>query len=232
MPRVNRALQAALAAGAGAAAYFALRPSQALATEDDTGTTVKPSEVTPPAPSPGAKPSIVTRAIEVLGRLVRQGVAETPAGSNRGKAVEEIQLGVHQDGKGYVGKPWCARTVRYAFEQAAVELGLPPPFAEIKSGLGAVTDWRDNFSRYQSAEPRPGMVGLIIGPKVRHATLVAKVDGNTVSTLEGNHEDRAAAVERKRGAFATFIDVEAYLNRARGGERVSGLELLGVDHVA
>lgn len=226
----------ALAAGGGAIAYFAFGRS-ALATEDDSGEEVPPTEakplfvpVTPSAPPSPSKaqapstPSTLSRpssstglglkAVEVLTRMV--GAKEDPPRSNRGPVVDQINIGIYEDGKKLLGQPWCARTVRYGFEKAAQELGLPPPFASIKGTLAGVSDWKDKFSKYRLDAPKPGAVALIDNDKVRHATLVSNASGDTVYTVEGNHKDSLATVKRKKSAFdGGFYDVEAFVRDAQ-----------------
>lgn len=187
----------------------------------------------PPAPAPASTGGLGAKAVEVLARDVNAHEEPWPhfpkkpyPNTNRGVVVDRIVRGVYNDGESLLGKPWCARAVRYAYEQAAKELGLPPPFAALKSKLAAVTDWYDLFKDYRSDTPRPGMAALILDGDHRHATLVAAVQGNNIVTVEGNHADQVASVTRPKSKFKTFIDVEAYVNRAPQ-TRVSGLDVLG-----
>lgn len=217
-------------AGVGLGAFFAFAP-RALATEDTSGTDVDPRSAKPtPAPpvAPPAAPPVEAarlgqRAAEVLFRLV--GTKEEPPGSNRGPVIDEILRGLYDDAPKLIGKPWCARTVRYAYEKAAQELGLPKPFARLKSSLSFVTDWRDQFKRFHTKEPRTGVVGLIIRNGIKHATLVSRVEGDKVFTVEGNHSDSIATVMRPKSGFDYFVDVEAYL--AGVAQTLTGLDLLG-----
>ena len=227
----------ALGAGAGIGTLIILQ-RRVLAFEDETGETLTPEEtraevarVEEKASAPtGRLPSLGEKAVEVLTRLV--GTKEDPPKSNRGLIVDQINRGVHGDGEKLIGKAWCARTVRWAYEKAAEELKRPPPFAGIKGTLAAVTDWRDKFKGYETS-PKPGAVGLLIKaglPGVdkgkRHATLVVRVDGSKVVTVEGNHGDRIALVTRPKSDFAVFLDIDRYVAE-RGRSRVAGL--LGLD---
>ena len=209
---------AVIGAGTGAGLLvFSLVPKRD--TEDETGTTIPPDEfVGPPAP---AGQSLGLKAVEALSRYV--GAKEEPKGSNRGPVVDQIVTGVTGDGKSLLGKPWCARALRFAYEKAAQELGQPLPFSSIKSKLAAVTDWADTFKGY-ACDPKPGCAALILDGSHRHATLVSRVDGDTVVTVEGNHSDSVAIVKRQRSAFKHFLDIEAYAKRPTS---ISGLDLLG-----
>lgn len=194
--------------GVGAGVYFAWTRI-ASATEDSSGDTVDPKEAKPPTPTTPAKPALGAKAVEVLTRHV--GAMESPKGSNRGPVVDQIIRGVNGDGEKLLGKPWCARAVRYAYEKAAQELGQAPPFAGVKPSLAAVNDWADIFKQYLTSEPKTGHVGLILSGGTRHATLVSKVDGETVYTVEGNHSDSVATVKRPRSKFKHFVDVQRYV---------------------
>lgn len=239
---MNTWLKILAGTGVGAGAFFLFTP-RALATEDTSGTDVDPNRAkpqpTPPAPAaPGVSPPVETgrlgqRAAEVLFRLV--GTKEEPPGSNRGPVIDEILRGLYNDAPKLIGKPWCARTVRYAYEKAAQELGLPKPFAALKSRLSFVTDWRDQFKRFYVKEPRTGVVALIIREGKRHATLVSRVEGDKVFTVEGNHADSIATVMRPKSGFDYFVDVEAYLASAAqtltGTGTGTGLDLLGATSI-
>lgn len=221
-------------AGAGVGVLLLLN-RRAYATEDETGQTLTPAEVKREAQlPPGTPPSLGTKAVEVGLRLRDQGIKEEPKGSNRGPGVDPIIRGVRGDGEKLIGQPWCGRFVRYCFEKAAEEAGLPPPFADVKDSLAAVLSWRDRFKGYEIKDPKPGAVGLLIKtglPGVdagkRHATLVVRTEGNKVVTVEGNHSDAVAVVTRPKGDFAVFLDIDRYVADRKQAPKVAGL--LGLD---
>jgi hypothetical protein len=212
---------AAVAIGGGA--YLLFIPA-ALATEDESGEKIDPKQAGIPT---GGK-SLGARAVEVLQREVEAGGRGDPKGSHRGPVPDKILTGVYSDGKGLLGKPWCARTLRYGYEKAAQELGLPPPFASLKgASLAGVDEWRRTFKDYYSTSPRPGMAALIVTPTTHHATMVARVlDPNTILTVEGNHGDAMANVKRPVSSIAYFIDVERFIDHT-SKPAVAGL--LGLD---
>lgn len=231
---------------AGGGALLLLWRSNAFASDtdnDQTGETVDPSSpeaqpqsIPPPAPHKGralndkvTPPSLGTRAVEVLLRDV--GAKEVPKGSNRGPVVDKIILGVYKDGAKLLGKPWCGRAARYAYEKAAQELGLPPPFAGLKNTLASVAEWKKVMKDFQISEPKVGAAALLSrGGGKSHATIVSRLEGGKVFTVEGNHGDAVAVVKRKPGDFHTFLDVEAFV-RSRQSPLVSGY-VLGTDVLA
>lgn len=221
-----------LAAGAGTATYFLFFHEEAGATENDTsGKTVDPSS-TEGKPTTPPK-TLGEQAVAVLLRDL--GAHEEPwpnyphppsPNSNRGPVVDKINLGVYGDGKKLLGQPWCARTVRYAYEKAAQEIGLPPPFAGIKSTLATASSWKSTFKKWKLDQPKVGAVGLFLAGKKSHAMLISSVTGDTVYTVEGNHNDSVALVKRHASDFDVLLDVEAYVRSKQ--ERVAGY-VLGID---
>lgn len=209
-----------LSFGAVAAASAALLLRDKTTDSDNTG---QPA-ARPPLPQ--GSTSLGVRAVEVLSRHVGEhgeGKKGT-AGYHRSPFIDRVNLGVYGDGKGLIGKPWCARGVRWAYETAAQELGLPPPFSRIKSTLANVSTWKSApFQPFFLSSPRVG-AALLLGEE--HATLIAQVlDERTAICVEGNHGDQVAFVRRTIRPQDTIVDVEAY---ARGGVVVGcDLDLLG-----
>lgn len=209
-----------LSFGAVAAAGAALLLRDKTTDSDNTG---QPA-ARPPLPQ--GSTSLGVRAVEVLSRHVGEhgeGKKGT-AGYHRSPFIDRVNLGVYGDGKGLIGKPWCARGVRWAYETAAQELGLPPPFSRIKSTLANVSTWKSApFQPFFLSSPRVG-AALLLGEE--HATLIAQVlDERTAICVEGNHGDQVAFVRRTIRPQDTIVDVEAY---ARGGVVVGcDLDLLG-----
>ena len=211
----------ALGAGVGALVLWSRR---ALATEDDTGQTLaseEDKEARAARSALGSSKTLGARAVVVGLRYL--GTAESPSKSNRGPVVDRFNRGRRGDGEKLVGKPWCARFARYCYEEAAEELGLPPPFAGIKGTLAAVTSWPTSLKGYETP-PKPGAVGILLKKGVRHATIVIRTEGDKVVTVEGNHKGRVALVSRPKSDFAVFLDVE---RRAAAAPRVVGL--IGLD---
>lgn len=216
------------AIGAGVA-WFVLRDQ--TTDSDDTGETATPAEA---EVRRGAQ-ELGARAVEALSRHVGERGAgpKGTSGYHRGRFVDEVNRGVWGDaGDRLLGKPWCARAVRWAYETAARELGKPPPFAHVRGRLAAAADWkRSPFNGYVTTEPRSGVV-LVLGD--RHVTIVSRVlKPDEVVTVEGNHGDAVAYVRRKIKPGDTLVDVEAWaasthVKRGFAGASV-GLCLLGAD---
>lgn len=229
MSFVRRAAAAAAALGAGAA-WLLLRDQTTDSDETGEAATAAEAGVQRGAQGLGA------RAVEALSRHVGErgsGPKGSP-GYHRGRFVDEVSRGVWGDaGDRLLGKPWCARAVRWAYETAARELGLQRP---IPAGLGTMAmarSWKAApLDSYKVTEPRPG-VALVLGDS--HVALVARVTGpGEVVTVEGNHGDAVAHVKRKLKPGDTLVDVEAWAAAARGGRGpagplVAGLDLLGTE---
>ena len=133
--------------------------------------------------------------------------------------VDEVNRGFFGDAGGkLLGEPWCARACRWAYEAAAAELGLPPPFRATKSSLSGVSMWRKALKGYELDAPKPGAV-LLLGKQ--HAALVAQVlSPREVVTVEGNHGDKVANVRRTVRAEDTLLDAEAFATLERARELV------------
>ncbi len=212
-----------LSFGAVAAASAALLLRDKTTDSDNTG---QPA-ARPPLPQ--GSTSLGVRAVEVLSRHVGEhgeGKKGT-AGYHRSPFIDRINLGVYGDGKGLLGEPWCCRAVRWAYETAAQELGLPPPFARTTSDLASVSKIKKYLGSYKIGSPKVGAV-LLIGDQ--HATLIAQViNERTATCVDGNHGDAVAFVRRTIGPQDTIIDAEAY---ARAGSAISvggDLDVLGAE---
>ncbi len=231
---------ACLAAGAIGVGVFLIVNSRAYGTEDSSGTTLPSSAGKLP---PGTPLTLGAKAVDVGLRYL--GIEEVPKGSNGGASVDIFLKGVYGTGAHLLKLPpasraWCAAFVRYCFEKAAEELGLPPPFSGIKDPLTLVKSWRDVFGKYE-CEPKTGAVGLFIRMGVpgvdagrRHATLVVRVEGDKVVTVEGNHNDEVALVSRPKKDFTVFLDVDRYVADHRpvisGSSAMLGLDVFSAGY--
>lgn len=216
---------ASAALGVGVAGWFAFLRDQTT-DSDQTGELVRVVE------TPQGSRSLGVRAVEVLNRHIGEHGSgpKGSAGYHRSPFIDSINLGVYGDGKSLLGKPWCARTVRWAYETAAEELGLPRPFFHIKGTLAMARSWKEKpLSAYKLTTPKIGAV-LVLGDS--HVALVAKVlSDSTVISSEGNHADATANVKRTLKPGDTLIDVEAYVASTvappPSDSLVAGLDLLG-----
>lgn len=215
-----RVLLAAAASLAAASAAALLALADRTVDSDETGVPSPPA-----SPPPGA--GLGARAVKALLAHLGEGGSgkkKTP-GYHRGPFVDAVLRGAVGGRDSLLGKAWCAAAVRWAYEAAARELGLPSPLAGL-GALSSVSDWRRAaFKPYFLAAPKPGAL-LLLGD--RHAALVAEVLGpRIVRTVEGNHFDKVACVQRELAPGDTLVDVEAFAAARRGGSRVAGLSALG-----
>jgi peptidoglycan hydrolase-like protein with peptidoglycan-binding domain len=136
---------------------------------------------------------------EVLEMALREvGILEEPAGSNRGRRVEQYQRSVGLAR----GTPWCVAFVYWCFQAAAQKQGIPNPMAkECRTG-GVLDLWtracgarkvnivRTTEAFNDPAKVKPGMIFVIsTGGGMGHAGLVSRVVGNRMETIEGNTND-------------------------------------------
>lgn len=119
------------------------------------------------------------------------GKHETPDGSNDGPALAKFRTG---------GQPWCAFAVSTWFEKAG------SPFGRIGSVWG-IRDWAAKNGKLLAAGDAlaPCDVFLILrGGGHGHTGLVSAVDGNRLSTIEGNCGNAVRACVRDRGTIQAF----------------------------
>lgn len=203
-------------ASAGGALYL-LRDN--TTDNDQTGEDVGKIDVPRGATGLGA------RAVEVLNRHVGE---REQGGKNRGPLVDRINAGLYNDAPQLIGKAWCARAGRWAYEKAAQELGMGKPFAKKLGALSWVSDWKKGpLKDYVIKEPKVGAALLLKGDQ--HLALVAKLLGGlSVVTVEGNHGDAIANVKRTIDPGKdVLVDVEAYVRDAQRGVTAAGLAMLG-----
>ena len=139
---------------------------------------------------------ILNAVLDVASKEV--GVLEEPAGSNRGKRVQEFQrtVGISP------GEPWCVAFVYWCFEQAAANASVTNPM-EDECRTGSVLDlWNRARNAKNVAtigtdraldDPsivKPGSVFIIsTGGGRGHTGLVSRIVGNKLETIEGNTND-------------------------------------------
>lgn len=151
-----------------------------------------------PATNAAASPLLAATLRFAAGEV---GVMEDPLGSNRGPRVDQYlrSAGIDPTTGSY---PWCAAFVYFCFQQAANQLGIKNPVIRTD---GMLDHWNKvglaNIKRLDSqtciAMPSlalPGMVFVIIHPSstAGHTGLVEKVEGNFLTTIEGNTNDNGS----------------------------------------
>lgn len=116
------------------------------------------------------------------------GVREEPIGSNRGKMVNEYLLSVGLPG----GNFWCMAFVYWCYQQAAKQLLVANPLPKT---AGCLDHWhktkgRKIAKREAVLHPElvtPGAVFIMDhGKGAGHTGIVVSVDGQTLTTIEGN----------------------------------------------
>jgi hypothetical protein len=119
---------------------------------------------------------------------------------------------------------WHCADYGKAYEKAAQEMGLPPPFRNIRDSLAMVSSWASRFKKYKIDQPKVGAAAAL--KNLSHLVLIARVNPDgSVMTIEGNHGDAIANVRRQPGGLI-FFDIDAYARDQ--GERVAGY-ILGTD---
>lgn len=176
--------------------------------------------VSPPLPVfyPLDATPLARYAVLVAEAELRRGVHETAP--NRGKDVEEYQVGVYGDGAGYlVGEKWCARFVRYCYERGAKEHDLPKPFAGWRKGsaekhdsdLASASKWRDCGDHLgklvATSDGKFGDVGLFLDPN--HVVLIIGRRTSQYITIEGNFRNQVAMVYREPAELAAIVRVSS-----------------------
>jgi cell wall-associated NlpC family hydrolase len=122
------------------------------------------------------------------------GVLEQPAGSNRGREIEQYQATVGID----KGEPWCAAFVFWCFKQAADLLRQPNPVVKTgrvvehwdlarKQGIRTITT---QAARQNPELLKPGMLFIMAtGGGTGHTGILEKIIGGRLVTIEGNTND-------------------------------------------
>ena len=145
------------------------------------------------APTPG---QAGTRALAAAQAEI--GVAEEPSGSNDGARISDYRAA---DGSS-AGMPWCATFVSWAAKSVGAPIG------ENGQGYAAVADieaWGRRTGRFipVTDEPKPGDIVLY---GTHHVGFVESVGpGDRLTTVEGNHGNRVARVERHRGEVTGYV---------------------------
>ena len=102
------------------------------------------------------------------------GVLENPAGSNRQKYGEAY---------GMNGQPWCVMFVWWVFREAGFNLRKTASCTDLSNAYKAAGQW-------VASGYKPGDIVMFDftgkRSKTEHCGIVEKVNGNTLTTIEGN----------------------------------------------
>lgn len=152
---------------------------------------------------------VVRRALDFLG-------AREQFGTNRGPEIDPMVEGYREHvglGPSHQGPPWCAIFLSSAIKQG---LGLAAndwratPMGEWLASANAYEDWAKAAGCW-SDEPAPGAVGVIkyaerpTGGYSGHVGMVLWVDGNVVTSVDGNVTDSVALRKRQRAEYRGFV---------------------------
>jgi hypothetical protein len=122
------------------------------------------------------------------------GAMENPLGSNRGPQVDLYLRSVGID-PASGSFPWCAAFVYFCFQQAASKLGVANPALKdagvLDSWSKAGTTGKHRIAASEAIHTpglvKPGLVFLLkLGSGNGHMGLVEKVEGERLTTIEGN----------------------------------------------
>lgn len=183
---------------------------------DDAMARLNEEPVPPTEPAPQKTPSLGERALAwSLGYL---GLREDPPGSNAGPEISLWLAACERGGRpiGIRSGAWCAAMASAA--QAAVKTSDEAPahgrraaVHELVEDARAFGTWRD-----PSYRPRPGDLAIFKrnggDPRFQgegHVGRVETVDGDTYTTIDGNHGDAVARVSRRFDA-ADLVGFIAY----------------------
>lgn len=122
------------------------------------------------------------------------GVHEEPPHSNSGPAVRVYQQHTFLKGTGW---PWCNAFVNYVYDQA----GVYWPYKS--AGAYDTLRWYTKAG-WKTLHPAPGdCVVFKIG--AGHIAIVEKLEGFTIHTIDGNHNDSVSRAVRNIRDVAGFI---------------------------
>jgi hypothetical protein len=146
----------------------------------------------PSTASAYARPAVAA-AIEEIG------TKEEPPGSNRGPRVDVYC------GKDWLGVPWCALFVSWAWKHA----DGGSPFG-VKASALKLRDWGAKHGKLVGGSARlvPGDIGIILRAGGRgHVELVVapEIDGQPLSLVGGNVGNCVRGTVRERSQFTAFL---------------------------
>lgn len=122
---------------------------------------------------------------------VEIGVHESPAHSNSGEMVRQFQAATFLGGSGW---PWCVAFVQWCFAHARV------PFPYRSAGAWDLNRWARQVG-WAHSTPLPGDVAIWgpgCGMSQGHGSIVEKVIGGQIHSIDGNVSDSVARRVRSR----------------------------------
>jgi hypothetical protein len=144
------------------------------------------------APAQAALPD---RVVSFARAELALGVRELPRGSNDSRRIAVYRTAVRwADGPA----AWCGYFASWVARQAGAPVG------DRGEGIGLVTEfrrWATRTGRWRTAPRR----GDIVVFRHFHVGVVEAVRGATIVTIEGNHDQRVARVQRSRGEIRGYV---------------------------
>jgi hypothetical protein len=144
------------------------------------------------APAQAALPD---RVVSIARGELALGVREMPRGSNDSPRIARYRTAVRWSGG---PAAWCGYFASWVAQQAGAPVG------DRGEGIGLVTEfrrWAQRTGRWRTA-PRRGDVVVF---RHLHVGIVEAVQGATVVTIEGNHDQRVARVQRSRSEIRGYV---------------------------
>lgn len=123
------------------------------------------------------------------------GVREVPDGSNSGPSVSKFQSST-----GAYRLPWCV-----SFQQYCIKSTLGYTIADATAGVFYLVSWGRKHG-YLRPVAEPGLLVAFLNG-AGHIGIVESVTGDSMTTIEGNHNNSVARVTRpSRGNYA-FVQI-------------------------
>jgi hypothetical protein len=142
-----------------------------------------------------ARAAVADRVVGVARAELALGVREMPLGSNDSPRIARYRTAVRWSGG---PAAWCGYFASWVAQQAGAPVG------DEGQGIGLVTEfrrWAQRAGRWRTAPRR----GDIVVFRHLHVGIVEAVHGATITTIEGNHDQRVARVQRSRGEIRGYV---------------------------
>lgn len=138
--------------------------------------------------------SIAQKVVQIAEAQMFAGVAETTPGCNCGPVIEKYTAGQQI--------AWCAAFVSWVYKEAGGEFtGGTEPNKWLITYVPSLEDYLKNSGKFDyhlkgdNYVPRPGDVIIYLSNGASHTGLVNKVNGDIVTSIDGNWSERVATHE-------------------------------------
>lgn len=134
------------------------------------------------------------KVVQIAEAEMFSGIAETTPGCNCGPGVEKYTVGQQI--------PWCAAFVSWVYKQAGAQFsGGGDPNSWLITYVPNLQDYLKNSGKFDYHEkgdnyvPQPGDIIIYLSNNASHTGLVEKVNGDVVTSLDGNWQDKVTSHE-------------------------------------